>query len=159
MLKKIFFANFQRILELFTPKNCHKALKNMGLGSGIPDPGSRGQKTPETRIRIRNTGYVSAMGLNPGWKNSDPAKTSRIRNTSKMSRKPLTESDSRKPLLTKWRLFQLRSHVQPLALQMYGCRVIQKALESIPLDQQKLIIQVCVPSPVLYASVVGGSET
>ena len=38
--------------------------------------------------------------------------------------------------------FQLRSHVQPLALQMYGCRVIQKALESIPLDQQQLIIQV-----------------
>ena len=32
--------------------------------------------------------------------------------------------------------------MQPLALQMYGCRVIQKALESIPLDQQQLIIQV-----------------
>ena len=31
--------------------------------------------------------------------------------------------------------------MQPLALQMYGCRVIQKALESIPLDQQKLIIK------------------
>ena len=41
---------------------------------------------------------------------------------------------------------QLRSHVQPLALQMYGCRVIQKALESIPLDQQQLIIQVTDPS-------------
>ena len=43
-----------------------------------------------------------------------------------------------------WKIFfpQLRSHVQPLALQMYGCRVIQKALESIPLDQQQLIIQV-----------------
>ena len=37
-------------------------------------------------------------------------------------------------------LLQLRSNVQPLALQMYGCRVIQKALESIPLEQQKLII-------------------
>ena len=36
--------------------------------------------------------------------------------------------------------FQLCTKVQPLALQMYGCRVIQKALESIPLDQQKLII-------------------
>lgn len=36
--------------------------------------------------------------------------------------------------------FQLRTHVQPLALQMYGCRVIQKALESIPLEQQQLII-------------------
>ena len=30
--------------------------------------------------------------------------------------------------------------MQPLALQMYGCRVIQKALESIPLEQQKIII-------------------
>ena len=29
---------------------------------------------------------------------------------------------------------------------MYGCRVIQKALESIPLDQQQLIIQVTDPS-------------
>ena len=36
--------------------------------------------------------------------------------------------------------FQLRTNVQPLALQMYGCRVIQKALESIPLEQQKWII-------------------
>lgn len=30
----------------------------------------------------------------------------------------------------------VRGHVLPLALQMYGCRVIQKALESIPPDQQ-----------------------
>ena len=37
---------------------------------------------------------------------------------------------------------QLRKHVQPLALQMYGCRVIQKALESINLEQQKIITQV-----------------
>ena len=35
---------------------------------------------------------------------------------------------------------QLRTNVQPLALQMYGCRVIQKALESIPLEQQQWII-------------------
>ncbi len=35
---------------------------------------------------------------------------------------------------------QLRSHVQPLALQMYGCRVIQKALESVGLEQQQIII-------------------
>ena len=34
--------------------------------------------------------------------------------------------------------FQLRTHVQQLALQMYGCRVIQKALESIPVDQQQV---------------------
>ncbi len=34
MLKKIIWANFQRIIELFT----QKALKNMALGSGIRDP-------------------------------------------------------------------------------------------------------------------------
>ena len=44
------------------------------------------------------------------------------------------------PTLSDSIFLQLCSHVQPLALQMYGCRVIQKALESIPLDQQKLII-------------------
>lgn len=31
---------------------------------------------------------------------------------------------------------RLTGHVLPLALQMYGCRVIQKALESIPPDMQ-----------------------
>ncbi len=31
---------------------------------------------------------------------------------------------------------RVRGHVLPLALQMYGCRVIQKALESIPPDMQ-----------------------
>jgi hypothetical protein len=54
-LKKI-WANFQRIVELKT----QKALKNMGLGSGIrkkpiPDPGSRVKKAPNSSSRIRNT--------------------------------------------------------------------------------------------------------
>ena len=31
---------------------------------------------------------------------------------------------------------RVRGHVLPLALQMYGCRVIQKALESIPPEMQ-----------------------
>ena len=31
---------------------------------------------------------------------------------------------------------RIRGHVLPLALQMYGCRVIQKALESIPPEHQ-----------------------
>jgi hypothetical protein len=39
MLKKKICANFQRIIELFTQKNYHQVLKNMGLGSGIRDPG------------------------------------------------------------------------------------------------------------------------
>ncbi len=43
------WANFQRIIEPFTPK----IVKNMSLGSGIlekpiPDPGSRGQKAPDS---------------------------------------------------------------------------------------------------------------
>ncbi len=67
MLKKKIWASFQRIIELFAQKFFNKALKNMGLGSGIrdpgsgknlfriPDPGSRGQKGTGSRIRIRNT--------------------------------------------------------------------------------------------------------
>jgi hypothetical protein len=57
VLKKKIWANFQRIIELFTKKKCQKALKNMVLGSEIrdpgsgkkpiPDPGSRGQKAPD----------------------------------------------------------------------------------------------------------------
>jgi hypothetical protein len=59
VLKKKIWANFQRIIELFTKKNWQKALKNMVLGSGIrdpgsvknlfriPDSGSRGQKAPD----------------------------------------------------------------------------------------------------------------
>jgi pumilio RNA-binding family len=31
---------------------------------------------------------------------------------------------------------RVRGHVLPLSLQMYGCRVIQKALESIPSEMQ-----------------------
>jgi hypothetical protein len=63
MLKKKIWPNFLRIIEVFTPKNCPQALKNMGWGSGIrkkpiPDPGSRGQNAPDpgSRILIRNTG-------------------------------------------------------------------------------------------------------
>ncbi len=42
------------------PKNCHYALKNMGLGSEIRDPektypGASGQKGTGYRIRIRST--------------------------------------------------------------------------------------------------------
>lgn len=37
--------------------------------------------------------------------------------------------------------FKVRGHVLPLALQMYGCRVIQKALESISGDQQVEIVK------------------
>jgi hypothetical protein len=39
MLKKIIWANFQRIIELY-PKNGHQVLKYMGLGSEIRDAGS-----------------------------------------------------------------------------------------------------------------------
>lgn len=32
-------------------------------------------------------------------------------------------------------------HVLALSLQMYGCRVIQKALEVLPLEQQRLVVR------------------
>ncbi len=62
VLKKKIWANFQRIIELFTQKI--GTLKNMGLGSEIRnkpilDPGSRGQKGTGSRIRIRNTEFLS----------------------------------------------------------------------------------------------------
>jgi hypothetical protein len=62
VLKKKIWANFQRIIELFTKKIVKKLLKiwSWDPGSGknpfqIPDPGSRGQKGTGSRIRIRNT--------------------------------------------------------------------------------------------------------
>jgi hypothetical protein len=33
-------GQFSKNYRTFYPKNCHKALKNMDLGSGIRDPGS-----------------------------------------------------------------------------------------------------------------------
>ncbi len=72
MLKKKIWANFQRIIELFTKKIVKKLLKiwSWDPGSGknlfrIPDSGSRGQKAPDpgSRIRIRNTGYSSHSTL------------------------------------------------------------------------------------------------
>ncbi len=64
VLKKNIWANFQRIIELFTRKIVKKLLKIWSWDPGseirkkpIPDPGSRGQKAPDpgSRIRIRNT--------------------------------------------------------------------------------------------------------
>jgi hypothetical protein len=66
MLKKKIWANFQRIIKLFTQKIATKLSKiwvwDRGYpGSGktpsrIPDLGSRGQKGTGSRIRIPNTG-------------------------------------------------------------------------------------------------------
>ncbi len=64
VLKNKIWANFQRIIELFTKKIVKKLLKiwSWDPGSEIRDPektysGSRGQKAPNpgSRIRIRNT--------------------------------------------------------------------------------------------------------
>jgi len=38
---------------------------------------------------------------------------------------------------------RIRGHVMPLSLQMYGCRIVQKALESIPSEMQVLLVCVC----------------
>jgi len=35
----------------------------------------------------------------------------------------------------------IQGHVLALSLQMYGCRVIQKALEVLPLEQQRLVVR------------------
>jgi hypothetical protein len=67
-------GKFSKNYRTFYPKNCHSALKNMGLGSGLrdpgsgirkkplPDPGSRGQKStrsqiPDPRFRIPDPGF------------------------------------------------------------------------------------------------------
>ena len=39
---------------------------------------------------------------------------------------------------------RVRGQVLPLALQMYGCRVIQKALESIPPEMQASTVQITI---------------
>jgi hypothetical protein len=51
--KKKIWANFQRIIELFTQKFVSKFSK---IWVWDPGPGSRGQKGTGSRIRIRNTG-------------------------------------------------------------------------------------------------------
>ncbi len=65
MLKKKMWANFQRIVEVYTQK-FFNMLSNIWVwdpGSEIrkkpiQDPGSRGQKSTGSRIRIRNTGNI-----------------------------------------------------------------------------------------------------
>ena len=39
---------------------------------------------------------------------------------------------------------RIRGHVMPLSLQMYGCRIVQKALESIPPEMQVLFVSLAV---------------
>jgi hypothetical protein len=56
MLKKKIWASFQRIIELITQKFVTKlALKNMGLGSGIRDPGSGKKTYSGSRIRVHGS--------------------------------------------------------------------------------------------------------
>jgi hypothetical protein len=62
VLKKKIWANFQRIMDLFTQKIVPKLSKvwvwdpRSGIRKKpIPDSGSRGQKGTGSRIRIRNT--------------------------------------------------------------------------------------------------------
>lgn len=49
---------------------------------------------------------------------------------------------------------RIRGHVLPLALQMYGCRVIQKALESISSDQQVIVSEISLHlNPLRYSCI------
>jgi hypothetical protein len=77
MLKKNFEQIFKRFknYRTFYSKNCHHALKNMGFGSGIRDPGSGKnlfripdpgiKKAPDPGNRIRNADFcnVSVHGF------------------------------------------------------------------------------------------------
>lgn len=51
---------------------------------------------------------------------------------------------------------RIRGHVLSLALQMYGCRVIQKALEFIPSDQQVIVSTPALV--VVYESINNGNR-
>ncbi len=55
VLKIKIWANFQRIIEHFTKKNCQKAPQNMVLGSGIRDPGSGKKPIPDPGSRIQGS--------------------------------------------------------------------------------------------------------
>ncbi len=66
--KKKIWADFQRIIEIFTQKIVTKLSKiwvwdrRSGIRKKpIPDPGSRGQKGTGSRIRIRNTGFKANL--------------------------------------------------------------------------------------------------
>jgi hypothetical protein len=68
VLKKKIWANFQRIIELFTQKIVNKLSKiwvwDPGSGKNlfrIPDPGSRGQKGTGSQIRIPNTAAATPL--------------------------------------------------------------------------------------------------
>jgi len=69
MLKKKYWASFQRIIELFTQKIVNELSKiwvwDPGSGNRYPEKtysGSRGQKGTESRIRIRNTAPTDQLG-------------------------------------------------------------------------------------------------
>jgi hypothetical protein len=70
VLKKKIWANFQRIIELFTKKIVKKHLKiwSWDPGSEIRDPGSG-----KNQFRIPDTGSRGQKAPNPGSRIPDPA--------------------------------------------------------------------------------------
>jgi hypothetical protein len=60
-LKKKIWANFQRIIELFTQKIVTKLSKIWVWDPEKTYSGSRGQKGTGSRIRIRNTVYIDVL--------------------------------------------------------------------------------------------------
>jgi hypothetical protein len=96
VLKKKVWANFQRIIELFTKKMVKKLFKIWSWdpgseiwdpGSGknpfrIPDPGVKKAPDPGSRIRIRNTGGNTDLLDEPEFLTDVVSKTVSIGGTS-----------------------------------------------------------------------------
>nr|CAD7595823.1 unnamed protein product [Timema genevievae] len=90
------------------------------LGGGVPRPTGAGLEKSAGRSRLLEDFSSTAED---GEIEVRPLKTGRSRFESLLGE------------------LGVRGHVLPLALQMYGCRVIQKALESISAEQQQEIVR------------------
>ncbi len=74
MLKKNNLGQFSKNYRTFYPKICHQALKNMGLGSGIRDPGSE-----KIRKKVRKSSYEMKKDENR-LKRKEKLKLSKMKN-------------------------------------------------------------------------------
>ncbi len=107
-------CQFLKNYTIFYPKNCQKALKNKGMGSGIwkkpiPDPGFRGQKGTGSRIRIRNTAEKYCRLSSPGPQFRSPAPAHSLRCESHPSHPPSSGRD----LPYDWHCYRMPKLISP----------------------------------------------